>query len=262
LKKTGLILIHLFLVLSVFSQQYNFHNYSVKEGVAQSQVYSLLQDSRGYLWMGTRGGGISRFDGMNFKTYTVNDGLVNNYVFCIKEDDEHNLWIGTNDGISRYNGIEFITYQPKSDTAQVWIQDIAIDNKGRKWLATNSGVMFLDKQHQFINVTDLLKEKRTVVNAIHVDENENIWYGNGDGLYKITETNGSFSSRRYGKEEGFRSNSITSIKEDKTGVLWIATYGDGVYEYADKKFLRIDLHAELYKQTVLDIYFDNHDNVW
>ena len=52
----------------MFPQQYNFHNYSVKDGVAQSQVYSLLQDSRGYLWMGTLGGGLSRFDGINFKT--------------------------------------------------------------------------------------------------------------------------------------------------------------------------------------------------
>jgi ligand-binding sensor domain-containing protein len=234
----------------------------VKDGVAQSQVYSLLQDSRGYLWMGTRGGGLSRFDGMNFKTYTLNDGLINNYVFCIKEDEEHILWIGTNSGISRYNGIEFKNYQPASDSTQVWIQDIAIDKKGRKWLATNSGVMFLDKQQVFTNVTDLLKEKRTVVNAIHVDEDGNIWYGDGDGLYKITETNGSFFSEYYGKEKGFRTNSITSIKADKNGTLWIGTYGDGVYHYSNKKFQRIDPHAELYKQTVLDIYFDNHDNVW
>jgi ligand-binding sensor domain-containing protein len=262
LKKAVLVLIHFFLVCTVFSQQYNFHNYSVKDGVAQSQVYSLLQDSRGYLWMGTRGGGLSRFDGMNFKTYTINDGLVNNYVFCIKEDEDHNLWIGTNDGISKYNGIEFINYVPESDSAQVWIQDISFDKKGRLWLATNSGVMFLNNQHKFINVSDQLKEKRTVVNAIHADQDGNIWYGNGDGLYKLIENNGTFSSAYYGKEKGFRRNSITSIKEDKQGALWIGTYGDGVYQYSDKKFLHIDLHGELYKQTVLDIYFDNRDNVW
>ncbi len=262
MKKAGLTFIYLFLFLSVFSQQYNFHNYSVKEGVAQSQVYSLLQDSRGYLWMGTRGGGISRFDGMNFKTYTINDGLLNNYVFCIKEDAQHNLWIGSNSGLTQYNGIEFHNYQPAGDSAQVWVQDIAMDKKGRKWLATNSGVMFLDNQQHFTNVTDLLKEKRTVINSIHVDGEGTIWYGNGEGLFRITENNGSFSSVRYGKERGFRTNSITCIKEDKNGALWIGTYGDGAYEYINNKFLRIDFNAELYKQTVLDIYFDNHDNVW
>ena len=262
MKKAILFIFYFLLFSSAFSQQFNFHNYSVKDGVAQSQVYSLLQDSRGYLWMGTRGGGISRFDGMNFKTFTVNDGLINNYVFCIKEDSEHILWIGTNSGLSRYNGIDFTNYQPAYDSSQVWIQDIDFDKKGRKWLATNSGVQYLNNKNGFTNVTDLLKEKRTVVNAIHVDKTGNIWYGNGEGLYKITENNGIFSSKHYDKEQGFMNNSITSIKEDQKGNLWIGTYGDGVYEYNGKRFARIDFHLELYKQTVLDIYFDNRDNVW
>src|ERR1700739_4611348 len=92
---------------SSYSQQFNFHNYSVKDGVAQSQVYSLLQDSRGYLWMGTFGGGVTRFDGMNFKTFTIKDSLANNYVLCVKEDAQYNLWIGTNNGLSFYNGVRF-----------------------------------------------------------------------------------------------------------------------------------------------------------
>jgi ligand-binding sensor domain-containing protein len=262
LKKTIILFFYLLLFTKVFSQQYNFHNYSVKDGIAQSQVYSLLQDSRGYLWMGTRGGGISRYDGINFKTYSVNDGLINNYVFCIKEDPTHTLWIGTNNGLSSYNGITFTNYLPANDSAQIWIQDIDFDAQGRKWLATNIGVLLLDQQHKFTNVSDLLKEKRSIVNAIHVDKQSNIWYGNGDGLYKITENNGSFSSMRYGKEQGFMNNSITSIKEDAAATIWIGTYGDGVYQYNGKKFARIDFHLELYKQTVLDIYFDNHDNVW
>src|SRR3954462_3131436 len=101
LPKNSLIVLitSLFISLAGFSQQYNFHNYSVKDGVAQSQVYCLLQDSRGYLWMGTQGGGITCFDGVNFKTYSVKEGLSNNYVSCIKEDAKHNLWIGTMNGL-------------------------------------------------------------------------------------------------------------------------------------------------------------------
>src|SRR5687767_14505777 len=56
------------------SQQYNFTRLSVENGLAQSQVYSILQDSRGYLWMGTRGGGVSLYDGMEFKNFTAKDG--------------------------------------------------------------------------------------------------------------------------------------------------------------------------------------------
>ncbi|MBC7774989.1 MAG: hypothetical protein H7246_06070, partial [Phycisphaerae bacterium] len=51
------------------AQPYNFLPYSVAEGLAQTQVYALYQDSRGYLWCGTQGGGLSRFDGHDFQTF-------------------------------------------------------------------------------------------------------------------------------------------------------------------------------------------------
>ena len=86
----------------LFGQQYNFHNYSVKEGIGQSQVYDMLQDSRGYLWIGTRGGGITKFDGNNFKSFSTKDGLPNNYIMCIHEDKNGQLWIGTNTGLSEF----------------------------------------------------------------------------------------------------------------------------------------------------------------
>ncbi len=249
----------LILILSPYSysQQYNFHNYSVKDGVAQSQVYSLLQDSRGYLWMGTRGGGITRFDGTEFKPYTVKDGLINNYVFCIKEDAQHNLWIGTNNGLSTYNGILFKNYPIVGDSSQVWVQEIAFDKNGGKWLATNSGILLFDGKN-FIDVFKKLKIKKEVVNALHIDKKGNIWFGTGKGLYRITQKGKTFDYVRY---TGM-NNSITTIKEDKYGTMWIGTYGDGLYVYNWKKFTRIDLNLELYTQTVLDIYFDNRNNVW
>jgi ligand-binding sensor domain-containing protein len=243
------------------AQQYNFRNLSVKEGVAQSQVYSLLQDSRGFLWMGTRGGGLTRYDGLTMKTFTVKDGLVNNYVFCIKEDKQHKLWIGTNNGLSEYNGVRFTNTHPKADSGQVWIQNIDFDHAGNKWLATNEGVCLLE-QGRWSNITDRMHLPKTVVNALCVDRAGFIWYGTSEGLFKITAHNNTFQCEKYGKAKGFMNNSITSIKQDAQGVLWIGTYGDGVYVYDGKQFSRIDQHLELYKQTILDIYFDHSDKVW
>ena len=245
---------------SSYSQAYNFRNYSVKDGVAQSQVYGLLQDSRGFLWMATRGGGITRFDGTNFKTFSVRDGLINNYVFCIKEDSENNLWIGTNDGLSKYNGITFTNYKPSGNN-QVWIQEIAIDKKGKKWLATNEGVLVFENG-KFINVTSQLNIKKTVINAIHVDNYDNIWYGTSEGLYKINNGKQGYSIVKKGKNTKFIYNSITTIKEDQKGNIWIGTYGNGVFKFDGYQFSRLDSNEILNKQTVLDIFFDQHDNVW
>ena len=152
-----------FLPLLSWSQLYNFRNYTVKDGVAQSQVYALLQDSRGLVWMGTRGGGLTRFDGINFKTYSLRDGLGNNYISSIVEDRRHNLWIATNNGISHYNGRSFKNY--KLPSLQLTVQKIVIDKKERKWLATNNGVYLFDKNH-FINISDKLRIKRGIINKI------------------------------------------------------------------------------------------------
>jgi ligand-binding sensor domain-containing protein len=260
LKRTAILLCMLCTHTSV-GQQYNFHNYSVKDGVAQSQVFSLVQDARGYLWMGTRGGGLTRFDGTEFKTFAIKDGLPNNYVSRIKEDNRHNLWIGTNNGLSEYNGIAFTNYYPEKNTVQFSVQDIAFDAKERKWLATSTGVFLLDG-NTFTNVTSLLKEEPAVVNAIHCDKKGNVWYGNAKGLFRITEQNSNFSVTKFDKAKGFMNNSITCINEDAGGKLWIGTYGDGAYVYNGTKFYRIDLQQELYKQTVLDVYFDNRGNAW
>lgn len=259
------LLVFLMLMLSSYAlrcQQFNFHNYSVKDGVAQSQVYSLLQDTRGYLWMGTRGGGITRYDGAEFKTFTVKDGLINNYVFCIREDARHNLWIGTNNGLSHFNGIVFKNFPIAGDSAQVWVQEIDFDKSGRLWLATNIGVLLFDPQAEagknFTNVTRKLGLKSEVVNALCADSKGNIWYGTGKGLGRISAGRNPFDHVSY---PGM-NNSITTIREDRQGSMWIGTYGDGLYIYNWKKFARIDPDLELYLQTVLDIYFDNRGNAW
>src|SRR4051812_39741818 len=70
-------------VLPLFSQDflYSTRNYSAADGLPQSQITDLIEDYNGYLWMGTEGGGLARFDGREFKVYTTRDGLLANEVF-------------------------------------------------------------------------------------------------------------------------------------------------------------------------------------
>jgi ligand-binding sensor domain-containing protein/two-component sensor histidine kinase len=227
-------------------------------------VYCLLQDSRGYLWMGTRGGGLTRYDGVNFNTLTVKNGLVNNYVACIREDAKRNLWIGTINGFCQYNGINFKCYKPDEKDEALTVNEIDFDSKGRKWLATNQGVILFDEKSKnlYTYIYKKAKIRPSVVNAILVDKDDNVWYGDGDGLYKIKVSGNVYDVIKYGKAKGFMNNSINTLKLDKDGWLWIGTYGDGAYVYNGKQFSRIDPELELYKKTILDFYFDKHDNVW
>src|SRR5688572_25089532 len=102
----------------LLSQGYNFRTYTVEDGLAGSEVYAILQDEEGYMWFGSYGGGISRFDGKSFHIYTVNEGLADNRVLCLFEDSKKNLWIGTyGGGVSCFDGKTFQNYSTKDGLA-------------------------------------------------------------------------------------------------------------------------------------------------
>ncbi|MBT1703995.1 ligand-binding sensor domain-containing protein [Chryseosolibacter indicus] len=108
-----------------FSQHHNYtiRNYKAIDGLPQSQVNVMLEDKNGYLWIGTEGGGLARFDGREFKVYTTLDGLLSNIVSSLTLDRHENLWIVHPRGITKFNGIQFKTFeQPGSASNAKWIR--------------------------------------------------------------------------------------------------------------------------------------------
>ncbi len=104
-------LLLLFAVSSaIVAQKLEITRYDVRDGLPQSQVTSLLEDEFGYIWLGTRGGGLSYFDGTKFRTYTRSEGLLSNLVLSIFKSDDGDLWIGGGRGVSRFNGTIFKTF--------------------------------------------------------------------------------------------------------------------------------------------------------
>lgn len=71
----------------------------------------MLEDKSGYLWIGTQGGGLARFDGREFKVYTTLDGLLSNQVMNIYLDSRNTLWVLHDRGITKYNGKGFTRIQ-------------------------------------------------------------------------------------------------------------------------------------------------------
>lgn len=90
-----------------FSQEIDIQVFGVKNGLPQSQITSIYEDDVGYLWMGTRGGGLARFDGIQFKNYTRADGLGSNLVLSLTKGADNALWIGGGRGVTKFDGLSF-----------------------------------------------------------------------------------------------------------------------------------------------------------
>ncbi len=256
-----LLSIVLFLAVSARGQQYHFRNFTVKDGVAQSQVYTMLQDHRGYLWLGTRGGGICRFDGTRFETFTEKNGLVSSYIRKVKEDKHHRLWIATDNGLSVYNGKVFTNLKPPTNGSPVVVYDLAFDRNNGKWLATSDGLMYFNKG-VFTRLSEKIRLPKTAINSVLIDRHDRIWLATGKGLFRIDKKGNQRVLKRLSDESRYMSNAINVVTEAPDGMIWIGTYGDGAYRYDGYHYSRIDWHHELYTRTVLDIYCDNDHNIW
>ncbi|MCB0572307.1 MAG: histidine kinase [Phaeodactylibacter sp.] len=99
----------LVLTSSALAQRPSYRQYTVHEGLAQQQVTCLFQDSRGYIWAGTKLG-LSKFDGEQFENFTEKDGLPHRAIWDIKEDGRGAIWVYTVGGLARYDGAEWINF--------------------------------------------------------------------------------------------------------------------------------------------------------
>lgn len=98
--KTRLLLSYLLFASSLFAQQNPqpyFRNYSTEQGLPSPEVHCIMEDSRGYLWVGTDNG-VARFDGYTFRTYDTKDGLEKNVILNILEDQKGRVWLSSLSG--------------------------------------------------------------------------------------------------------------------------------------------------------------------
>ncbi len=75
----------------VLAQKPAYRNYTVNDGLPDTEVYYALQDSKGYMWFATNSG-VSRYDGYSFENFTVNDGLTENSILEMYEDCKGRIW--------------------------------------------------------------------------------------------------------------------------------------------------------------------------
>ena len=116
------------------SQSLAYRNFTVEDGLSNSIVYRIFQDSKGYLWFSTDHG-LSKFNGINFTNYTTADGLTSNYILSISESPDSTLWICTyGGGICKFKDEVFEPYMISGNDYPKYPLYIWYDKKKRIWL--------------------------------------------------------------------------------------------------------------------------------
>jgi len=89
----------------------NWTVYTTAEGLVNNFVQAITADKKGNMWFGTKGGGISVFNGSEWKNYTTSNGLNSNNILCLTTDNDGVVWIGTDDGVNSFDGTNFKSYR-------------------------------------------------------------------------------------------------------------------------------------------------------
>lgn len=213
----------LLLVTTFFSAAQNkqLQAFTLEDGLPQSQVYAMAQDAKGYLWLGTQGGGLARFDGNNFKVYNDHNKLPSNYINALSAKHD-TLYIGTKRGLSIKLRHDFINIETPEVNNICNIQN-------QLYILTKKGVykvsegVALEKLELHPNIDNLQ------INDL-IYKNDFFWIATQEGLWKLNELNDNASIVEKLEDNNFKS--LVSHNEH----IFAATFNDGTIVFDTKDF--------------------------
>jgi signal transduction histidine kinase/DNA-binding response OmpR family regulator/ligand-binding sensor domain-containing protein len=263
-----------------YSQTIRFQQLTNADGISQSEVYAFLEDSRGFMWIGTLDG-LNRYDGYNSTIFNTNkfnpNSIPNNTIRCLKEDRFGKIWIGTDDGLCVYNPLTEKIFQVRigciGDNTTLQIQSILI-TKDQILLGTTSGPLIaninttnleqIGKEFQWVNFS-----KNYKINVFDVIQHSNgsTWIATSQGIFGMVFQNGKPLLIERVVDTKILDNISIFLKEDKYGNIWIITHEKGFCRFnpSTKKLTFFNGNAS--NQTVIsDMYSDaetdKNGNLW
>lgn len=207
------------------------------KGLSQNSVYCLLQDSKGFMWIGTWDG-LNKYDGYKFVVYNRESGLSNTTINALLEDDEKNIWIGTDFGLNKLNreSGDITRYFHESENpnsiSDNFITHICQDAEGFIWIATSFGLNRFDKNlgiYTSYNFFDRKSDsaRSNYITKIVQDSHGIFWIGTHYGLHCYNPVTGTFAPFDLGEDDGsvqaYNKLHVNDILVYPSGVLCVAS---------------------------------------
>jgi signal transduction histidine kinase/CheY-like chemotaxis protein/streptogramin lyase len=211
----------LLLAAALCAQRYSFKEYGQDAGLTNLDVYCLMQDRTGFLWVGTENG-LFRYDGRQFRAYTKAQGLPSVQIQALHQTADGEIWAGTSQGLARLRGETFETVRSGPGNGA---SAIASDARGNLYVGTSLGLLVAPpagprgkREFHLHAVADGSNGKQHV-RGIAVESPERVWYGCGVGICLL---------------EGARARPLTGFDVpreswrgfllDRQGSLWVRSY--------------------------------------
>ncbi|MBR1804477.1 MAG: response regulator [Muribaculaceae bacterium] len=186
-----------------YPYKYYFRSITKSDGLSQTDIKAILQDSRGFMWFGTRNR-LNRYDGHTIRVFDCVDtksGKKNNNISSIFEDNEHRLWVGTDKGVFIYNpASEQFHFVDESTAKGVqmkdWVAGMKSDSDGYIWLVLPNQGLFRYKKGEKLRLYSFGSSSHPDFGSpecICIDGSGRLWVGtNGSGVWLYNKAQDKF----------------------------------------------------------------------
>jgi diguanylate cyclase (GGDEF)-like protein/PAS domain S-box-containing protein len=266
------------------SNNISFKRILGENNISSNYVNDIIRRNDGFIWMATSDG-INRYDGYNFVTLNSNSqnisSLPDAWANILLEDHLDQLWIGTANGLARllpderhfenYNFSEINSHSLSGKNIVYLFEDLD-DNL---WVATDRGLsLYQPETNNFKNFfidPDKSSRENNQINVIAQKSDQQLWIGNGQGLFVFDIVFGTFTKHNFlinETTETIKEIEIEDIDIDSKGSLWIATAFQGLYNYDPNtqkvKNYRYEKNnpESMVSDNLWKVLVDKDDNVW
>jgi len=247
---------------------------TIKDGLSDGSVTCLLQDKKGFIWIGTSDG-LNKYDGYQISVYKHNPQQANsigsNFIRCLYEDSKNNLWIGLKSGgLSRMDLTtgRITTFRHEKQSNSLSYNDVSgiiEDRNGNLWIAVDRGGldMFDPHTNTFTNYPPKYPSGELLNNAmtgIALDAHDTIWLSSwGGGIYCFDMKTKTFGIHPRWENNAYTKN-IFDIHIDSKGIVWIASGENGIYALDPEK--NTCRQYSCTSSSVHSTFEDSEGNLW
>lgn len=204
-------------LLPLEGQQPSFRRFGLRDGLPQSQVTALLEDRRGFLWVGTNTGGVARLGASGFRTFAAPEGLKALFVRGLLEAPDGAIWVASQEGVSEIRGESVVNYGPQRGLQAASTPALALDADNRVVVANRQG-LFRHEGEGFVPVPLPAEWADRPLRFVARDKGRGLWLVDTANRVARWDAQGL---REYPLPEARRGSRIRSLQTDLLGRAWI-----------------------------------------